>query len=61
MNKVLTFAKREIFGCTECGSIDFNIEAEQHLDIQKISQLICSNYDCRTVYRMNDEIDIETN
>ena len=26
-NNVLTFQRRNIFGCTECGSIDFHIEA----------------------------------
>tara|TARA_B100000073_G_scaffold271178_1_gene230894 strand:- start:46 stop:231 length:186 start_codon:yes stop_codon:yes gene_type:complete len=61
MNKnILTFAKREIFGCSECGSIDFHIEAEQSMDDHKITQLICSNSDCRTVYEMNDEV-VEAN
>ena len=52
-NKVITFAKREIFGCTECGSVDFQIESEQTFDEQRICQIICSNTSCRTVYPMD--------
>ena len=49
-NNILTFQKRNIFGCPECGSIDFQIEASGEHEVQRISGIICSNTSCRTVY-----------
>ena len=54
-NKVITFAKREIFGCTECGSIDFQIESSGQYEVQKISAIICASPSCRTIYEMDPD------
>ena len=36
-NNVLTFQRRNIFGCTECGSIDFHIEEGNILKVLSLS------------------------
>ena len=52
-NNILTFQRRNIFGCTECGSIDFHIEATGNNVEQKISAIICADKSCRTTYEMD--------
>ncbi len=54
-NNILTFQRRNIFGCTECGSIDFQIEATGNNVEQKISRIICANPSCRTIYEMDKD------
>tara|TARA_B100000287_G_scaffold34679_1_gene32005 strand:+ start:63 stop:260 length:198 start_codon:yes stop_codon:yes gene_type:complete len=54
-NNILTFQKRSMFGCTECGSIDFQIEYTGDNNNHRISSIICSDKTCRTIYEMDPD------
>jgi len=54
-DNILTFQKRNIFGCAECGSIDFQIESSGQYEVQKISAIICASPSCRTIYEMDPD------